>query len=94
MFKTELISKITSKTKKGTKASTEKMLDAFIKTVIETVKKGQDVSLIDFGSFKVVKTKARIGRNPKTGKEIKIPAGKKVKFTAGKGLKNAVKKKK
>ncbi|HSQ98083.1 MAG TPA: HU family DNA-binding protein, partial [Rickettsiales bacterium] len=91
MFKTDIINAIASKTG-NTKTSVEDMLDSFVSTVIETVKKGQDVNLIGFGSFKVVKTKARTGRNPRTGKEIKIAAGKKVKFSVGQTLKNAVKK--
>ncbi|MDD2839828.1 MAG: HU family DNA-binding protein [Rickettsiales bacterium] len=91
MFKTDIINAIASKTG-NTKTSVEDMLDSFVSTVIETVKKGQDVNLIGFGSFKVVSTKARIGRNPRTGKEIKIAAGKKVKFTVGKVLKDSVKK--
>ena len=48
-------------------------------------------TIIGFGSFKVIATKAKTGRNPRTGKEIKIPAGKKVKFTIGKVLKDSVK---
>lgn len=91
MFKTDIINAIASKTG-NTKTSVEDMLDSFVSTVIETVKQGQDVNLIGFGSFKVVKTKARTGRNPRTGKEIKIAAGKKVKFSVGQTLKNSVKK--
>jgi len=91
MFKTEIIDSISKKTG-NTKVAVEGMLNAFIETIIEAIKKGQDVSLIGFGSFKVVKTKAKTGRNPRTGKEIKIPAGKKVKFTIGKTLKDAAKK--
>jgi DNA-binding protein HU-beta len=54
------------------------------------LKKGEDVSLIGFLSLKVVDTKARNARNPKTGKEIKVPAGKKVKVVLGKNLKESV----
>nr|MCU0604363.1 HU family DNA-binding protein [Desulfobacterales bacterium] len=50
----------------------------------------EDVTLVGFGTFKVVKRKARKGRNPQTGAEIKISASKAPKFTAGKGLKDAV----
>lgn len=90
MFKTDLINAIATKTG-NTKASTELFLDSFVETILESLKKGNDVSLIGFGSFKVIKTKAKKGRNPRTGKEIKIPAGKKVKFTVGKTLKDSVK---
>lgn len=90
MFKTDLINAIATKTG-NTKAATELFLDSFVETILESLKKGNDVSLIGFGSFKVIKTKAKKGRNPRTGKEIKIPAGKKVKFTVGKTLKDSVK---
>jgi len=55
------------------------------------LKKGEDVTLTGFGTFKVIKRKARKGRNPSTGEEIKIKATKAPKFTAGKALKEAVK---
>lgn len=90
MLKYELIKTLADKTE-STQVNTELFLKAFVETILEALNKGDDVSLIGFGSFKVVKTKARIGRNPRTGKEIKIPAGKKVKFTVGKNLKQAVK---
>ena len=57
----------------------------------ESLKNGEDVTLIGFGSFKVVKRKARKGRNPYTGEEIKIKATKAPKFTPAKALKEAVK---
>jgi DNA-binding protein HU-beta len=55
------------------------------------LKKGDTVSLVGFGSFKVAKRKARKGRNPQTGEEIKIKASKTAKFTPGKSLKEAIK---
>jgi len=91
MFKTDLINSIASKTG-STKVATELFLDSFVDTILGALKKGDNVSLIGFGSFKVVPTKAKTARNPRTGKEIKIPAGKKVKFTVGKVLKESVKK--
>ena len=90
MFKTDLINKKKKKTG-NTKVASELFLDAFVETILEALKKGEDVSLIGLGSFKVANTKAKTGRNPRTGKEIKIPAGKKVKFTVGKVLKDSVK---
>jgi len=90
MFKTDLVNSIATKTG-NTKVAAEMFLNSFIETIEETLKKGEDVSLIGFGSFKIVATQAKIGRNPRTGKEIKIPAGKKVKFTIGKILKDSVK---
>ena len=91
LFKADVVESIAKKTG-NTKVASEGFLDAFVETVLESLKKGNDVSLIGFGSFKVVATKAKTGRNPRTGKEIKIPAGKKVKFTVGKTLKDSVKK--
>ncbi len=66
-------------------------LEAFLKASTKALKKGDVVTLIGFGSFKVVKTAARKGRNPQTGKEIQIKASKRVKFSAGKALKDSVK---
>ena len=54
------------------------------------LKKGDSVAISGFGSFKVVERATRKGRNPRTGKELQIPAAKAVKFTAGKGLKEGL----
>jgi nucleoid DNA-binding protein len=59
--------------------------------VTKALKKGDDVTLVGFGTFKVAKRKARTGRNPQTGAEIKIKATKVPKFVPGKALKEAVK---
>lgn len=77
-----------------TKASAERALSSAIETIIKAVTKGDDVQLIGFGTFKSGKRSARVGRNPQTGAEIKIPAAKTVKFTAGKAFKDAVNKRK
>ncbi len=90
MFKTDLINALATRTG-NTKVASEFFLQEFVQIVLEALAKGEDVSLIGFGGFKVVNTKAKTGRNPRTGKEIKIPASKKVKFTVGKALKDAVK---
>ncbi len=90
MTKADLVNKIA--TKAGlTKAEAGKALDATIEAIKESLKKGDKVTLVGFGSFYVSKRKARKGRNPRTGAEIKIPATKVPKFTAGKSLKDAVK---
>lgn len=90
MTKAELIDKIAASA--GiTKADAAKSLDATIDSVKAALKKGQKVTLVGFGTFSVSKRKARKGRNPRTGEEIKIPATKVPKFTAGKSLKDAVK---
>ncbi|MFT5703618.1 MAG: DNA-binding protein HU-beta [Rickettsiales bacterium] len=66
-------------------------LDSALKIITKTLKKKESVTLIGFGTFKTVKTAARKGRNPQTGKEIQIKASNRTKFTAGKALKDAVK---
>ena len=90
MTKTELIDKM-AKDAKVTKAAAGKALDSFVDGVKKTLKKGEKVTLIGFGTFSVSQRKARKGRNPQTGAEIKIPARKAPKFAAGEGLKKAVK---
>jgi DNA-binding protein HU-beta len=90
MTKAELIASI-GKEAKISKASAEKALNAFSNTVTKALKKGDKLTLTGFGTFSVTKRKARIGRNPQTGKEIKIPATKVAKFKAGNLLKSAVK---
>jgi nucleoid DNA-binding protein len=75
----------------GTKAAAEKAIDSILETITKALKKGQALTLVGFGTFSVTKRKARIGRNPQTGAEIKISAKKVPKFSPGKALKNAVK---
>lgn len=72
------------------KADAKKALDAFVDTTTKALKKGDRVALVGFGSFSVSKRSARTGRNPQTGKEIKISAKKVVKFKAGADLGTAV----
>ncbi len=66
------------------------MIDALTAEITKAVKKGDSVQLIGFGTFSQGKRAARKGRNPQTGKEIKIPAAKIPKFKAGKAFKDAV----
>ena len=68
-------------------------LDAFTETVAKTLKKGDKIQLVGFGTFEVSKRAAREGKNPQTGAKIKIPAAKVPKFKAGKALKDTVNKK-
>ncbi|MDR1490960.1 MAG: HU family DNA-binding protein [Desulfovibrio sp.] len=91
MTKAELVQKIHAKSGLATKAQAESALDALVGVLTEAMKAGDPVTFTGFGSFKVANRAARKGRNPRTGKEIDIPAGKAVKFTAGKALKEAVK---
>jgi len=90
MTKGELIVSI-GKEAKISKASAEKAVNAFTYTVMKALKKGDKLTLTGFGTFSVAKRRARAGRNPKTGKEIKIPAMRVAKFKAGNLLKSAVK---
>jgi DNA-binding protein HU-beta len=73
------------------KAEAGKAVNAFIGAVKKALKKGDKVTLIGFGTFSVIIRSARTGRNPQTGKPIKIAAKKVPKFTAGKALKDTVK---
>ncbi len=90
MHKTDLIKSIATKTGLSQKDAGA-ALEAFLEASTKALKKGDTVTLIGFGTFKVVKTAARKGRNPQTGKEIQIKASKRVKFAAGKALKDSVK---
>lgn len=90
MTKAELIEKMASDAD-ITKAAAGKALDSFIGAIFKTVKKGNKVALVGFGTFSVSKRKARTGRNPQTGATIKIAARKVPKFSAGKAFKDAVK---
>ncbi|MCB9365159.1 MAG: HU family DNA-binding protein [Flavobacteriales bacterium] len=74
-----------------TKADAGNALNAFIGAVTGSLKKGDSVQLIGFGTFSISKRAARTGRNPQTGKEIKIAAKKVAKFKAGKALADTVK---
>jgi DNA-binding protein HU-beta len=73
------------------KAAGALALDAYVTAVTKALKKTGKHGLVGFGTFSVVKRKARTGRNPQTGKAIKIPAKKVVKFKAGKALSDKVK---
>ncbi len=89
MNKTELVAAIAEKTEL-TKADSEKALKAFIETVTETLKSGDKVQLVGFGTFEVSNRPARTGHNPRTGKSLKIKASKAPKFKAGKAFKDAL----
>jgi len=90
MNKQELVDAMAAETKL-TKADAKKALDAFVTATSKSLKKGDRVALVGFGSFSIAKRAARKGRNPQTGKEIKIPAKKVVKFKPGADLANKVK---
>jgi DNA-binding protein HU-beta len=89
MNKSDLVDAI-AKSAEISKAAAARSLDATVDTIKKALKKGDSVSLVGFGTFKVGKRAARNGRNPRTGATIKIKAAKVPKFSAGKGLKDAV----
>ena len=89
MTKADLIEKI-AKDAEVSKAAAGKALESFIDSVKKTLKKGNKVSLVGFGTFAVSKRKARKGRNPRTGEKITIKATKVPKFTSGKAFKEAI----
>ncbi|MGA1825806.1 MAG: HU family DNA-binding protein [bacterium] len=89
MNKSELVAKI-AKDSKLSKSAAEKAVNSFMSNVKKTLKKGDSVTLVGFGTWTVTKRKARKGRNPQTGAAIKIPAKKVPKFRPGKGLKDSV----
>lgn len=89
MNKTELVTAI-AENAEISKKDAEKALKAFVEVITEELKKGEKVQLVGFGTFEVSSRSAREGRNPQTGKTMKIAACKAPKFKAGKALKDAV----
>lgn len=89
MNKTELVGQVAAKTGM-TKKDVEKVVSAFFATVEESLKEGDKVQLVGFGTFEVRERKSRKGRNPQTGEEINIPAARVPAFKAGKVLKDSV----
>jgi DNA-binding protein HU-beta len=90
MNKSELIDAMAAEAQM-TKADARKALDAFISVTGKTLKKGEKITLVGYGTFSVMKRNARQGRNPRTQKPIKIAAKKVVKFKAGSALATKVK---
>ncbi len=86
MNKAGLIDAIAVKT--ATKKEAQEIVDTIWNTIKSSLKKQEDVAISGFGTFKVKQTKARMGRNPKTGETIQIPAKKKVAFRVSKELKS------
>ncbi len=91
MNKAELVAAIAEKSELS-KKDAEKALKAFTDVVAEELKKGNKIQLVGFGTFEVAKRAAREGRNPQTGKAMKIPASSAPKFKAGKALKDEINK--
>jgi DNA-binding protein HU-beta len=87
--KTELVEHIAGKSDIS-KAAASRALASIIDAVKKTLKKGETVTLVGFGTFSVSKRAARTGRNPRTGAPLKIKAAKVPRFKPGKGLKEAL----
>ncbi len=90
MNKAQLVTHISSQTKTS-KTMTENILNSFVEVVVKTVKKGEEVRLVDFGTFCVGKRQERRGVNPRTKEEMKIPARKLPRFRPGRYFKKLVK---
>ena len=89
MNKGDLVNEVSQvlASKKDAQAAVDRLLSA----ITQSLSQGEDVTLVGFGTFKVAKRNARMGRNPRTGEKIQIKAAKVPKFVAGKALKEAVK---
>ncbi len=90
MNKEELVKEVSAQAKLSQKQTAE-VIAALLDTVEKTVSKGKKVTLVGFGTFEARKRAARVGRNPQTGKEIKIAAKTVPAFSAGKKFKELVK---
>jgi nucleoid DNA-binding protein len=88
MNKAQLVETIVDKTE--TKKAAQEIVDTLLLSIRKSLQKKEDVAISGFGTFKVKQTKARMGRNPKTGETIQISAKRKVAFKASKDLKEAV----
>ncbi len=91
MNKAALVGKV-SKDSEITKNAAAAAVDSFLDGIVSSLKRGQRVTLVGFGTFGITKRKARTGRNPQTGETIKIKAKKSVKFKAGKAFDHQVNK--
>jgi DNA-binding protein HU-beta len=89
MNKQELVEKVAKDTGM-TKTSAAAAMQSAIDGIVKTLKKGQSITFVGFGTFKTSVRKARMGRNPQTGAAVKIPKRRVARFSAGKGLKDAL----
>lgn len=89
MNKNDLVAAVANNTGLS-KADTAKAVDSVFESITKSLKKGNEVRLVGFGTFIVAQRAASEGRNPRTGEKIKIPASKQPKFKAGKALKDSV----
>jgi DNA-binding protein HU-beta len=87
--KVDLIAKVAEEAGLS-KTDATRAVDSVFDIITKALKKGDEVRLVGFGTFNVSKRAASVGRNPRTGEQIEIPASKQPKFRAGKGLKDSV----
>ena len=90
MTKAEFVKTLKEQAKLSTLAQAQAAYESLFAVIKASLKKGDDVTVTGFGSFKIIQRKGRKGRNPRTGKAIQIPAKKVVKFTPGKTLKESL----
>lgn len=88
MNKADLVNEVARVT--GTKAKAQEVVDCVFSAITGALERGESVSLVGFGTFKVSERAARTGRHPRTGEAIEIPASKVPRFVPGKALKDAV----
>ena len=89
MNKNDLVAAISSSAGLS-KSDATRSLESLLDTITNALKRGEKVSIVGFGNFTVNERKATVGRNPRTGETIQIPASKRPKFSVGKALKDAV----
>ena len=87
MIKADLVA-VMAKAAGGSKVSSEKALNAIMLGVFDSLRKGRRVTIGGFGTFMVSRRAERNGRNPRTGKEVRIPPGRTIRFKPGKDLQN------
>ncbi|OQX89508.1 MAG: hypothetical protein B6D65_02795 [candidate division Zixibacteria bacterium 4484_93] len=90
MTKEKFVEKV-AKEMGTSKAKADKMVKTVLNSISDVLKRGEKVTFVGFGTFEVARRAARMGRNPRTGQEIRIPATKVPKFRPGKGLRQVVK---
>ena len=87
LTKSDLIGIIQEETGLSSRAKAETTLNCLLDTIINCMVKGEDVNIVDFGSFRKIRTNERQGRNPQTGEQLTIPAGFRIKFKVAKKFK-------
>lgn len=92
LSKSDLIQKVCNSELKLSKEAAGKVVDTVIDAIIDSTANGEGAAIYGLGTFSVIETAARTGRNPSTGESINIPAGKRIKFQAAKAFKDAVNK--